>query len=105
MLKNAAFVTIIVYILSIAVFILMLTPAAAVVYWIPGGWSSGGFIFALVFAWAVKASLIEPFAIACMLQAYFRTIEGQSPDPQWEARLSQISSKFKKLGDYAGLST
>lgn len=105
MLRNAAFLTVIVYALSIAVFIVMLTPAAAVVYWIPGAWSSGAFVFAFIFAWAVKAALIEPFAIACMMQVFFRTIEGQVPNPEWDAKLSQISAKFRTLKENAGGST
>ncbi|SDN88785.1 hypothetical protein [Phyllobacterium sp. OV277] len=105
MLRNAAFLTIIVYALTIAVFILMLTPAAALVYWIPGGWSSGGLVAALIFAWAIKAALIEPFAIACMMQVFFRTIEGQLPNPEWDAKLSQISSKFRTLKENAGTAT
>ena len=37
--------------LSAVVFVLMLAPAAAVVVWlIPGAWSAGGVVFALVFA-------------------------------------------------------
>jgi hypothetical protein len=106
MLRNAAWLTAITYGLSFIVFLVMLAPAAAVVYLIPGGWSAGGFIFAILFAWAFKAALIEPFAIACMLQAYFKTIEGQSPDPAWEARLSELSGKFRELKakgmDWAG---
>ncbi len=97
MLRNAAWLTAMVYGLSFIVFLLMLAPAAAVVYAIPGAWSAGGFVFAILFAWAFKAALIEPFAIACMLQAYFQTIEGQSPDPAWEARLSELSGKFNEL--------
>ncbi|MGF1619141.1 MAG: hypothetical protein ACFCUR_00850 [Rhodomicrobiaceae bacterium] len=99
MLRNAAWLTAIVYGLSFIVFLLMLAPAAAVVYAMPGSWTAGGFIFAILFAWAFKAALIEPFAIACMLQAYFKTIEGQSPDPAWEARLSELSGKFRELAD------
>jgi hypothetical protein len=105
MLRNAAFLTVIVYALSIGVFLVMLAPAAALLYWIPGGWSSGSFLFALIFAWAVKAALIEPFAIACMMQVFFRTIEGQVPNPEWEAKLSQISGKFRKLKENAGMAT
>jgi len=101
MLKNAAWLTIFMYGLSILVFILMLAPAAAVVYMIPGAWSAGGFVFALVFAWAVKVSLIEPFAIACLLQAYFKAIEGQEPNPEWDARLAGASRKFVELKDKA----
>lgn len=101
MLKNAAWLTVISYGLAFLVFLVMLVPAGAVVYLIPGGWSAGGFVFAIVFAWAVKAALIEPFTIACMMQVYFRTIEGQSPDPQWEARISQVSGKFVDMKDRA----
>lgn len=101
MLKNAAWLTLITYGLALVVFLVMLAPAAAVVYLIPGGWSAGGFVFALIFAWAVKAALIEPFAIACMMQVFFRTIVGQSPDPAWDQRLSDASRKFGELKDKA----
>ena len=101
MLKNAAWLTIITYGLAFVVFLVMLAPAALVVYLIPGGWSAGGFVFALIFAWAVKAALIEPFAIACMMQVFFRTIEGQSPDPVWDQRLSDASRKFRELKERA----
>lgn len=97
MLKNAAWLALIVYLLSFIVFLVMLAPAALVVYLMPGAWSAGGLIFALLFAWSVKAALLEPFAIACLMQVYFRTIEGQQPDPDWEARLEQMSSHFRKL--------
>lgn len=101
MLVNAAWLTLIVYGLSFVVFLLMLAPAAAVVYLLPGAWSAGGVVFALVFAWAVKAALIEPFAIACLLQVFFKLTEGQTPDPAWQAKLSGVSDKFKKLGERA----
>lgn len=97
MLKNAAWLAIIVYLLSFGVFLLMLAPAALVVYLMPGAWAAGGVVFAILFAWSVKAALLEPFAITCLMQVYFKTIEGQQPDPQWEARLEQMSDKFRKL--------
>jgi hypothetical protein len=101
MLKNAAWLTLIVYGLSLLVFLVMLAPAATLVYFIPGAWSAGGFVFALLFAWAVKAALIEPFAIACMMDVYFRTIEGQAPNPEWDAKLSGMSKKFNTIKDKA----
>ena len=42
MMKNAAWLTLFVYGLSFVVFLVMLAPAAAVVYLIPGTWSAGG---------------------------------------------------------------
>lgn len=101
MLKNAAWLTLIVYGVSFVVFLIMLVPAAALAYFMPGSWSAASVIFALLFAWAIKSALIEPFAIACLLQAYFHVTAGQSPNPEWEARLDQISSKFKELKDKA----
>ena len=101
MLKNAAWLALIVYGLSLVVFLIMLAPAALAVYLIPGAWSAGGIIFALIFAWAVKAALLEPFAITCMMDVYFRTIEGQTPDPAWETKLDSMSNKFTKLKEKA----
>ncbi|WP_240229537.1 hypothetical protein [Devosia lacusdianchii] len=101
MLKNAAWLTVFTYVLSFVVFLFMLAPAAAAVWFLPGGWSAGGFVFALIFAWAVKAALIEPFAIACLMDVYFGVIAGQAPDPVWDQRLSSASNKFNTLKDRA----
>ena len=97
MLRNAAWLTVITYVLAFVVFLIMLAPAGLIVWLIPGGWSAGGFIFALVFAWAVKAAVIEPFAIACTMQVFFRVTAGQTPDPEWENRISGVSRKFNEL--------
>lgn len=101
MLKNAAWLTLFTWGVSILVFLLMLAPAAAVVYAMPGAWSAGGVVFALLFAWAVKVAVIEPFAIACLLQAFFKITDGQTPNPEWEAKLEAASTKFKTLGEKA----
>ena len=60
-----------------------------------------GLVFAIIFAWAVKAALIEPFAIACLLQAYFKVTDGQTPNPEWVERLEGASKKFKEMGQKA----
>jgi len=101
MLKNAAWLAVFVYGLSFLVFLVMLAPAAAIVWLIPGAWSAGGIVFALIFAWAVKAALIEPLAVTCMMQVFFKTIEGQAMDPAWENRLDGLSGKFGKIKDKA----
>ncbi|MFY0990533.1 hypothetical protein [Halomonas sp. C05BenzN] len=97
MFKNAAWLALIVYGLSFVIFLVMLAPAALVAYLIPGGWSATGVVVALLFAWSVKVAVLEPFAVTCMMQAYFKSIEGQQPDPEWDARLDGLSSKFRRL--------
>ncbi|WP_246251623.1 hypothetical protein [Ancylobacter pratisalsi] len=99
---SAAWVTAWVWLLSLVVFLVMLVPAGTIVWLMPGQVSAGGFVFAILFAWAFKVAIIEPFAIACMLQAYFQQTAGQTPNPEWEARLDQASDKFKSLGQRAG---
>ena len=101
MLINAAWITLVTYALAFVVFLIMLAPAGAVVYLIPGAWSAGGFVFAILFAWAVKVALIEPFAIACLLQAFFKVTDGQEPNPEWAAKLDGASTKFGKLAEKA----
>ena len=41
------------------------------------------------------------FAIASLMQVYFETIEGQVPNPEWDNRLAEASSKFRELRDKA----
>ena len=100
-LRNAAWLTVIGYGLGFVVFLVMLLPAGAVVHLIPGDWSAGGVIFAIVFAWAFYAALIEPFTTACMIEVYFARIEGQEPEPQWEARIGAVSHKFTEMKERA----
>ena len=99
MLVNAAWVTVLSWLVTVALFLVMLAPAGVIVWMMPGGFGAGAVIFALVFAWAARAALVEPFALACMLQAYDRLTEGQAPDPAWEAKLDSASEQFRALGE------
>ncbi len=101
MLKNAAFIALFTYLLAFVVFLVMLAPAAAIVYLIPGAWSAGGLVFAIVFAWAVKAAVLEPLAVTLMMQVFFKVTEGQIPNPEWDARLSDLSGKFREIREKA----
>lgn len=101
MLRNAAWITLMVYVLYFLVFLLMLAPAALVAYLMPGAGSAVAVVFAVLFAWSIKVGVLEPFAITCLMQAYFKTIEGQTPDPEWDAKLEGMSKKFRQLKDKA----
>ena len=65
------------------------------------GWS---FVLAIIFAWAVKSALIEPFCIAALMQVYFKVIAGQVPDPDWDRRLERGLEIFPRAeGQGAGV--
>lgn len=101
MVKNAIGLSLAVWVVSLAIFLFMLAPAAAILYFMPGELAGWAFVLAIVFAWAFKAALIEPFAVASLMQVYFRAIEGQVPNPDWDRKLEEASSKFRELKEKA----
>jgi membrane protein implicated in regulation of membrane protease activity len=101
MMKNAFFATLLMYAVSAVLFALFLVPAGLLVLMLPGQLSAMTLVFALLFAWAAKAALLEPLALVCMMQAYFKVIDGQQPDPVWDQRLTQMSGKFGKIKQQA----
>lgn len=101
MVKNAAWLSVFLWILSIGVFLLALAPAAAILYLFPGEIAGYSFILAVVFAWAFKAAVLEPFAITALMAVYVDTIRGQIPDPDWDAKLMGASEKFRALTESA----
>jgi hypothetical protein len=36
-----------------------------------------------------------------MMDVYFKTIEGQTPNPEWDQKLSSASDKFRELSQKA----
>jgi hypothetical protein len=101
MIKNAVWLTVIMWIFSLTVFLVALGPAAAFVYMMPGSASGYAFVLAFALAWAFKAAIMEPFAIAALMQVFFQRIEGQVPDPEWDRKLSGASEKFRELAKNA----
>ncbi len=101
MVKNAIWLSVFMWIVSIAVFLLFLAPAASLLYFFPGQAGGWAFVIAIAFAWSFKAALLEPFAIAALMDVYFRVIEGQQADPEWERKLDSASNKFRDLGGKA----
>jgi hypothetical protein len=101
MVKNAIRLTLMLYVLAFVIFLVMLAPMAALFYIMPGAIAGWSFVAAIVFAWALKAAVLEPFAIAALMGVYFEVIEGQVPNPEWDRKLSEASAKFRELKDKA----
>ncbi len=97
MLKNAFFLMLGIWLITLVIFLIVLLPVGALFSLFPGNVSFWGFVIALVFAWCFKAALVEPFAVAAMMQVYFKAIEGQVPNAEWDQKLSSLSGKFRKL--------
>jgi hypothetical protein len=101
MLKNAAWLTLLIWAASFVLFLVFLGPAAALLAMFLHAGSVWVFVIAVVFAWAIKKAVMEPIAIAALMQVYFATIAGQTPNPEWRARLEECSAKFREMGQKA----
>lgn len=101
MVRNAIWLAVISWIVTLAVFFMMIAPAGALFYYLQDAWGGFGLLAAVVFAWAFRAALVEPFGIACLMQVYFKVTEGQTPDPAIDAKLMQASAKFRALTERA----
>lgn len=101
MLKNAIWLAIFQWLLALVVFLSTLAPAATLLYYAPGQLAGWGFVLAIVFTWAFSSAFVEPFCIAALMTVYFKVIEGQAPNPEWDQRLSETSKQFRELKDKA----
>ncbi len=101
LLKNALWLTVFVWFLTLLVFILVFAPIAALVAFFPGVAGFWTFAIAAVTAYSIKAALIDPIAMTCLMQAFFKATEGQQPREDWADKLNSVSGKFKELGDKA----
>jgi hypothetical protein len=101
MVKNAVWLAAIMWLFSLIVFIIALAPASLFVYLTPGAASGYGFVVAFMLAWSFKAAIMEPFAIASLMQVFFQRIEGEVPDPEWDRKLADASDKFRELAEKA----
>ncbi len=97
LVRNAVWIALFEYAAAALIFLFLLGPAIGLAYSLPGGLTGAGVLFAAIMAWALKAALIEPLSIAALLQAYDLAIRGQTPDPEWTARLDEASSAFRDL--------
>ncbi len=101
LLKNALWLTLIVWGLTLAIFLVIFLPVAALAALAPSIGGFWTFAIAAITAWGLKAALVDPLAMTALLQCYFKAIEGQAPNPEWAGKLESASGKFKELGQKA----
>jgi len=100
-LKNAVFLTLVIWGLTLLVLVAAAAPVAAMlaVFHVHAGIAT--FALAVIAALCLKAALIDPFATLALLQAYDRITRGQAPNAQWSAKLETMSAKFRELAQRA----
>lgn len=95
-LANAVVLTLLSYVEFFLFLVILGLPALAVGAALPALKVALG-ISVLVGAWMLKLAVADAFALAATLLAYHRSTEGLEPDPEWKARLEQVSDGFREL--------
>lgn len=98
LIKNALWLTLVVWALTFAIFLVILAPVALLVAYFPSVAGVWALVLAALAAWSLKAALIDPFATTALVQAYFKATEGQQPNPEWAGKLESASDKFREIG-------
>jgi hypothetical protein len=95
-LANAVALTLLSYVEFIAFLIILGVPAVAIGALVPALSIPLG-VGVLLGAWMLKLAVADAYAMAATLLAYHRTTAGMTPNPEWQARLEQVSDGFREL--------
>lgn len=100
MMTNALWLSLTGWGLAVIVALSVLSPLSGAAAAVPE-FPPAGMLAAALIGWAAKAALYDPLALACMVQLHLRLTEDQQPQPEWRGRLTQVSDKFRQLGERA----
>jgi hypothetical protein len=95
-LANAVALTLLSYVEFVAFLIILGVPAVAIGALVPALSTPLG-VGVLLGAWMLKLAVADAYAMAATLLAYHRTTAGMTPNPEWQARLEQVSDGFQEL--------
>jgi hypothetical protein len=87
-------------VLTAIVWIIFLIPAFAIGYVVGGGawWLTvSAFVFASIFAADVHSALLKPLFLTMVMVKFHASVQSQPINSEWDARLSDVSDKFREL--------
>jgi hypothetical protein len=96
-LKLGLWVVVLDRVLTVMIWIVMLAPAFALAYLMPGAASLAGLVFAALFAANLRSALLRPLFLTMVMVKFHALVQNQSIDLGWDQRLDAASSKFGEL--------
>jgi len=97
LLANAIALMLLSYVPFIVAVILFAAPVGGLLYLVAPRLAAWSVLVVLVLAYLIKAAVGDAFAMAAIIIAYQRETANLTPDPEMEARLEQVSVKFREL--------
>ncbi len=86
---------------TFVIWVVMLAPAFAIAYLLPGWATLAGLVFASMFAANVRAAFLRPLFLTMVMVEFHTRVQNQPIHPEWDARLNGVSDKFQELGRQA----
>jgi hypothetical protein len=87
-------------VLTAVVWVIFLVPVFTFGYVLGGSawWLTlSAFVFASVFAADVHSALLKPLFLTMVMVKFHASVQAQPINPEWDARLSDVSDKFREL--------
>lgn len=104
LLKNAVALTLLSYGFIVVSTLVFLIPLGGIALAMPESWAFAKFmlfVLALFMGFSLKWIIFDPVACTATILTFLKETEGMTPDPEWEARVEQVSDKFRELKDKA----
>ncbi len=100
LLQSAILLGIIGFATFVIVLVIMMIPGGILTKFFP---KIGFFVgISILFAsYLIKLAVYNPLALTMMIITYHKSIKDMVPNPDWEQKLDQISSKFRQLKEKA----
>jgi hypothetical protein len=96
-LKTGLWVVVVERVFTLVTWVVMLVPAFAISYVVPGAASLAALIISALFAASVRSAVLRPLFLTMVMVKYHSLVQGQSIDLQWEQRLGVATTKFGEL--------
>jgi len=101
-LKTSVWVVVLEKVLTFLLWVVLLAPAAALVVMLPHAMRENAalatLLIAALLAWSLRGAFMQPIFLTMIMIRFHTAIEGQTVDPVWDARLSEVSSSFAGMG-------
>jgi len=97
-LKTGLWVVVLDRVLTFVIWVVMLAPAFAVSYLMPGNTLTFvAFFFAVLFAANLRSAVLQPLFLTMVMVKFHAMAQNQAINLEWDGRLSQASTKFDEL--------
>jgi hypothetical protein len=104
-LKQSVWIVVLEYALTAVLWLALVIPAAMLTAILPHAVREAGglvtIVIAILFALAARGAFLKPVFLIMVMTRFHALIEHEQINREWVARLNQLSSKFRELGQKA----